>query len=91
MKKFIFASIILLLFLFACTNHTEDPNLTWLKVPSDKQFGLIEKHFRGFDTTMIEVGYRYNELYWAGSDKNWEFANSIIFWNHVAKIKEKHS
>jgi hypothetical protein len=24
---------------------------------------------------MVEVGYRYQELYWAGQDQNWEYAN----------------
>ena len=24
---------------------------------------------------MIETGYRYQELYWAGQDQNWEYAN----------------
>lgn len=24
---------------------------------------------------MVETGYRYQELYWAGQDENWEYAN----------------
>ena len=35
----------------------------------------IEKHFRGFDMAMLETGYRYQELYWAGQDENWEYAD----------------
>ena len=23
---------------------------------------------------MVEIGYRYQELYWAGADSNWEYA-----------------
>jgi hypothetical protein len=29
---------------------------------------------RGFDLAMMEVGYRYTELHWAGQDKNWDYA-----------------
>lgn len=25
--------------------------------------------------TMVETGYRYQELYWAGKDGNWEYAS----------------
>jgi hypothetical protein len=24
---------------------------------------------------LVETGYRYQELYWAGQDQNWEYAN----------------
>ena len=24
---------------------------------------------------MVETGYRYQELYWAGQDENWEYAD----------------
>ncbi len=34
----------------------------------------IERQFGGFSATMWEVGYRYNVLYWAGEDRNWELA-----------------
>src|SRR5690606_15846238 len=33
------------------------------------------KQFRGFDNAMVETGYRYQELYWAGQDENWEYAD----------------
>ncbi|MEW6776521.1 MAG: hypothetical protein AB1405_09530 [Bdellovibrionota bacterium] len=41
----------------------------------DARFDLIAKHFRGFDVAMAETGYRYGELYWAGEDRNWGYAN----------------
>lgn len=25
--------------------------------------------------TMVETGYRYSELYWAGQDQNWQYAD----------------
>jgi hypothetical protein len=34
------------------------------------------------DMAMVEVGYRYNELYFAGQDRNWDYAAY-----HVAKIR----
>jgi hypothetical protein len=34
----------------------------------------VEKQFRGLDVAMIEIGYRFGELYWAGQDRNWDYA-----------------
>jgi len=50
------------------------PPAQWLKGSTDERFGAVERQMRGFDVAMIEVGYRYMELYWAGEDKNWDFA-----------------
>lgn len=41
---------------------------------NDERFARVAKHLRGFDTAMVETGYRYGELYWAGQDDNWDFA-----------------
>jgi cytochrome c556 len=46
----------------------------WLRGGVDTRFALVAKHLRGFDVAMVEVGYRYTELYWAGRDRNWEYA-----------------
>jgi hypothetical protein len=35
---------------------------------------MVSQHLRGFDMTMVETGYRYAELYWAGADRNWGYA-----------------
>ena len=35
---------------------------------------MISKHLRGLDVAMMETGYRYSELYWAGEDRNWDYA-----------------
>ena len=32
---------------------------------------------------MVEIGYRYQELYWGGQDANWEYANY-----QLSKIKK---
>jgi len=41
---------------------------------SDERFARVAKHLRGFDVAMVEIGYRYGELYRAGQDDNWEYA-----------------
>lgn len=47
----------------------------WLSKGSvDERFEKVSKHLRGFDMVMVEVGYRFTELYWAGQDQNWDYA-----------------
>jgi len=46
----------------------------WLRGSVDERFALVAEHLRGFDMAMVEVGYRYTELYWAGRDRNWGYA-----------------
>lgn len=47
---------------------------TWLHGSVDERFAQVSKHLRGFDVAMVETGYRYGELYWAGRDGNWDYA-----------------
>jgi len=54
----------------AAAGVTED----WLQGTEEERTRLTSKHLRGLDVTMVETGYRYTELYWAGQDRNWEFA-----------------
>lgn len=46
----------------------------WLTGTTNQRFALVAKHLRGFDVAMVETGYRYVELYWAGADRNWDYA-----------------
>jgi hypothetical protein len=46
----------------------------WLTGTPEANLATVSKHLRGFDVCMIEVGYRYAELYFAGQDRNWAFA-----------------
>ncbi len=46
----------------------------WLTGSVDERFEKSERQFRGMDVTMIEVGYRFSELYFAGIDRNWPYA-----------------
>jgi hypothetical protein len=47
----------------------------WLVEGStDERFARVARHLRGFDMAMVETGYRYSALYWAGRDRNWGYA-----------------
>ncbi len=50
----------------------------WLAEDRAAQRGQIERHLRGLDVAMVEIGYRFNELYWAGRDRNWPYATYQI-------------
>lgn len=49
-----------------------------LEGTNDERFARVAKHLRGFDVAMVETGYRYGELYWAGQDQNWDYAKYQI-------------
>jgi hypothetical protein len=52
-----------------------DGRAAWLlKGTTDERFARVAKQLRGFDMAMVETGYRYTELYWAGRDENWKYA-----------------
>lgn len=65
----------LLPFLWGC-NSREEPSGSggWLNGDTGEKFNTVAGQLRGFDATMVEVGYRYQELYWAGRDGNWDYA-----------------
>ena len=46
----------------------------WLTGTADKKMEIVAKQLRGFDVAMIETGYRFTELYFAGEDQNWPYA-----------------
>lgn len=71
-------AITCIIFLFLACGHEADPSQAkgqWITGTVQEQIQTIEKHFRGFDMAMVETGYRYNELYWAGQDGNWDYAD----------------
>jgi hypothetical protein len=45
-----------------------------LEGTNDDRFIRVAAHLRGFDAAMVETGHRYGELYWAGRDRNWDYA-----------------
>jgi hypothetical protein len=67
---------LLTLVFFACNQKTgkETSQGDWIRGTEKEQIKTIEKQFRGFDNAMVETGYRYQELYWAGQDQNWPYA-----------------
>jgi hypothetical protein len=72
-------SAIFVLLSGACTGGDqaaprENTGTTWLKGATGDQMTAIEKQFRGLDLAMVEIGYRFGELYWAGQDRNWDYA-----------------
>jgi len=38
------------------------------------QLDTVARHLRGTDMAMIEIDHRYHELWWAGVDENWDYA-----------------
>ncbi|MFN6943584.1 MAG: hypothetical protein ACK4ND_01450 [Cytophagaceae bacterium] len=80
--KLIFSLFVPVIFLASCNvkskeNNNESVaanNNSWLRGSTEEKFKKVENHLRGFDIAMAEVGYRYTELYWAGCDSNWDYA-----------------
>ena len=58
----------------AC-RHEAPTNGTWIRGDSGVRWTTVARHLRGLDVAMVEIGYRYQELYWAGADSNWEYAD----------------
>jgi hypothetical protein len=50
------------------------PATAWLAGSDEEKFDRAARQLRGFDIAKMEVGYRYTEHYWAGQDKNWDYA-----------------
>jgi hypothetical protein len=69
------ACTIAVLFFLSCKNNQQDAKGEWIGGTKEEQLKIIEKHLRGFDMAMIEVDYRYQELFWAGKDNNWDYAS----------------
>ena len=53
---------------------TANPGGWYKRLSPDARAAAIERQFRGFETTMAEVSYRYTEMYFGGIDGNWEYA-----------------
>ncbi|MBL7852693.1 MAG: hypothetical protein JNN04_17445 [Cyclobacteriaceae bacterium] len=86
MKHSILLTLGLFLIPMAACSVKEDPPSGrdgWLKGTPHEKLDVVAKQLRGFDMTMVETGYRYQELYWAGTDGNWEYAEY-----QVEKIKQ---
>ncbi len=58
----------------AVEESTEEVDLRWLPDGDGQRFAALEDQLGGFSEAMRHVNYRYMELYWAGEDRNWEYA-----------------
>ena len=58
----------------ACRHDAAEKN-RWIWGDSRERWTTVARHLRGLDVAMVEIGYRYQELYWAGVDSNWEYAD----------------
>ena len=74
-KYIVYSILFSLVGLFSCQQKTTQG--TWIKGSQEEQLEIIEWQFRGFDKAMVETDYRYQGLYWAGKDKNWEYADYL--------------
>ncbi len=46
----------------------------WLRGDTRAKFDILANQLRGLDLAMIEIDHRFHELYWAGQDQNWKYA-----------------
>ncbi len=76
-RSFKLLSIICVMTLsFSCRPAGDEPVGTdgWLTGDVQQKFETVASHLGGFGRAMWEVDYRYQELYWAGQDENWQYA-----------------
>ena len=76
--SFISVSALGLMLSLGCGQPQGQAEGEWLKGTDHEQIATIERQFRGFDMAMFEMSYRYQELYWAGKDGNWEYADHQV-------------
>ncbi|MFO7719023.1 MAG: hypothetical protein R6W85_01115 [Gillisia sp.] len=60
--------------LISCEQNKQTQNGDWIKGSEVEKWKMVEEQFGGFGVMMKEVVYRYEELYWAGKDQNWDYA-----------------
>jgi len=72
--------------LFAGNNYSTKSNWLLDINTTQEKFQAIQKQFRGFDLAMVEVGYRFNNFYFAIQDKNYDLAQ--YQWDKIKKAIE---
>lgn len=73
MRTLLLTTFVLLL--ISCGNEEyQSVQGNWIKGTEQEKLDIIEEQFAGFSTTMVEVNYRFQELYWTGQNENWEYA-----------------
>lgn len=89
--KFNYLIIFSIFILFSCQTQTKEKSSAvgldgWLKGNNEEKFEEVAHQLGGFSKTMVEVSYRYSELYWAGLDENWEYADHQV--EHIIEAME---
>ena len=69
-----FALVLCMCVATGCRHDTLAQN-AWIQGDSDERWTTMVKQLRGLDVAMVEIGYRYGELSWAGADANWVYAD----------------
>jgi len=77
--------------LVSCQKSVEEKSTSvgldgWLAGTTEEKFEEVSHQLGGYSRTMVEVGYRYSELYWAGMDENWGYADHQI--EHIIEAME---
>lgn len=87
--KFFAIGLFSSLILTSCQNEQkvyESGSDGWLRGTEEEKFDEVANQLGGFSRTMIEVAYRYSELYWAGQDENWAYADHQL--EHLVETLE---
>lgn len=90
MKKIFLYSALVMIF-YSCQPQAVDNSTAvgldgWLEGSNEEKFEEIAHQLGGFSRTMVEVSYRYSELYWAGMDENWDYADHQV--EHIIEAME---
>ena len=58
----------------SCEQNRQNQNGNWIKGSEEEKWKMVEDQIGGFGVVMKEVVYRYEELFWAGKNQNWDYA-----------------
>jgi hypothetical protein len=89
--KTILSILAMTLVMSACQAPNEEKSTAvgldgWLEGTNEEKLDEVAHQLGGFSRTMVEVGYRYSELYWAAMDENWGYADHQI--EHIIEAME---
>ncbi len=75
-KKTVTFFVALTLIIAGCGGDFDRPAGSdgWLTGGVNEKFETVTEHLGGFGKAMWEVDYRFQELWWAGKDGNWDYA-----------------
>lgn len=82
MKFFIMFAVVISVLFSSGNGYSTSSNWLMQIDKNDEKFSVIQKQFRGFDTAMMEVGYRYDAIKKALETKNYQLAHY-----HLEKMK----